>query len=152
MPEGAPTTAHDPACHFALDASASAAALQASSLPLDSWSGLREVVTGEMKCSPDELSLAGRALSLVNWHASCRFCGRCGAPTRAVEAGAKRECTASPQHRFYPRTDPVSIMVVESACGKRILLGRYHRSPPGMFTALAGFIEQCEVRGGVAHT
>lgn len=35
------------------------------------------------------------------------FCGRCGAATAAIEAGAKRQCVAEPRHRVYPRTDPV---------------------------------------------
>lgn len=35
------------------------------------------------------------------------FCGRCGAPTAPIEAGAKRQCGADARHRVYPRTDPV---------------------------------------------
>ena len=35
------------------------------------------------------------------------FCGRCGAPTVPIEAGAKRKCTKDKSHRLYPRTDPV---------------------------------------------
>jgi len=35
------------------------------------------------------------------------FCSRCGAPTRPIEAGGKRACTADSRHREYPRTDPV---------------------------------------------
>lgn len=35
------------------------------------------------------------------------FCGKCGAKTVPIEAGGKRQCTADPAHREYPRTDPV---------------------------------------------
>ena len=35
------------------------------------------------------------------------FCGKCGGRTVPIEAGGKRQCTADPAHREYPRTDPV---------------------------------------------
>lgn len=36
-----------------------------------------------------------------------QYCGRCGARTSSIEAGAKRQCTSDKAHRAYPRTDPV---------------------------------------------
>ena len=35
------------------------------------------------------------------------FCGKCGSQTLSIEVGGKRQCTADPAHREYPRTDPV---------------------------------------------
>lgn len=48
------------------------------------------------------------------------FCPRCGAPTRSVDGGARRQCTSDPAHRAYPRTDPVVIMLVESPDGSKV--------------------------------
>ena len=44
--------------------------------------------------------------------------------------------------RHYPRTDPVVIMVV--ADGERCLLGRSARRVTGLYSALAGFVDQGE--------
>ena len=41
----------------------------------------------------------------------------------------------------YPRLDPTVIMAVVAPDGKRLLLGRGKRFPPGMFSCLAGFME-----------
>lgn len=48
---------------------------------------------------PDELSVAGHAMALSQWHQAHQFCGRCGAPTLPAEAGARRQCTAHESHR-----------------------------------------------------
>ena len=45
--------------------------------------------------------------SRIIWVQANGFCGRCGAPTVPIEAGAKRCCTKDKKHRLYPRTDPV---------------------------------------------
>lgn len=95
------------------------------------------------KLSPTEESLAGAASALVRWHSTAQFCGKCGAPTRVASGGRRRKCTRESCGRtWYPRTDPVCIMLVTD--GDRCLLGRYKASPPGMWTCLAGFVEQAE--------
>jgi NADH pyrophosphatase NudC (nudix superfamily) len=35
------------------------------------------------------------------------FCPRCGMETVPTEGGARRRCLNRPQHKQYPRTDPV---------------------------------------------
>jgi NAD+ diphosphatase len=91
--------------------------------------------------SPADLALYGGARSLVDWHARHRFCARCGSPTRIAKGGWQRDCpTCSAQH--FPRTDPVTIMLVEHE--GRLLLGRQPRFPPRMYSALAGFVEPGE--------
>ena len=93
--------------------------------------------------APGELALYGGARSLVDWHARHRFCARCGAATQLVKGGWQRHCgTCGADH--FPRTDPVTIMLVESADGDRLLLGRQPRFPARMFSALAGFVEPGE--------
>ncbi len=93
---------------------------------------------------PDaELGQVAHGGSLLNWHSSARFCGRCGGSTAMRDAGAKRHCPACARDTF-PRTDPVVIMLIVSPDGDRCLLGRSPHFPPGMVTALAGFVEAGE--------
>ena len=79
--------------------------------------------------------------ALLAWHHSHRFCGRCGAPTQMRIGGYKRVCTGCAAEHF-PRTDPVAIMLAVTP--DRCLLGRSPHFAPGMYSALAGFIEPGE--------
>ncbi len=95
--------------------------------------------------SVPELALFGGARSLVDWHARHRFCGVCGQPTTIAKAGWQRVCThCTAQH--FPRVDPVTIMLVERSTpqGPLLLLGRQAGFPPGVYSALAGFVEPGE--------
>jgi NAD+ diphosphatase len=88
-----------------------------------------------------DLATYGVARSLVDWHARHQFCARCGANTKLTKGGWQRNCdTCEAQH--FPRTDPVTIMLVEHE--GRLLLGRQPRFPVRMFSALAGFVEPGE--------
>lgn len=91
--------------------------------------------------SPQDLALYGGARSLVDWHARHRFCARCGAKTHVAKGGWQRDCPACGASHF-PRTDPVTIMLVEHE--NRLLMGRQPRFPPRVFSALAGFVEPGE--------
>ena len=90
---------------------------------------------------PGQLALYGGARSLVDWHARHRFCARCGSTTKIAKGGWQRDCRSCGANHF-PRTDPVTIMLVEHE--DRLLLGRQPRFPPRMFSALAGFVEPGE--------
>ncbi|MGN6501089.1 MAG: NAD(+) diphosphatase [Tsuneonella sp.] len=90
---------------------------------------------------PADLATYGGARSLVDWHARHRFCARCGSPTRLAKGGWQRDCPACGAQHF-PRTDPVTIMLVEHE--DRLLLGRQPRFPPRIYSALAGFVEPGE--------
>lgn len=91
--------------------------------------------------APDDLALYGGARSLVDWHARHRFCAQCGGDTKLAKGGWQRDCTACGANHF-PRTDPVTIMLVEFE-GK-LMLGRGLGWPEGSFSALAGFVEPGE--------
>jgi NAD+ diphosphatase len=85
-----------------------------------------------------EASTFAGARSLVDWHNRHRFCAQCGTPTEIIRAGWTRRCpSCNAQH--FPRTDPVVIMLAEYE--GRVLLGRQAQFPPGMYSALAGFVE-----------
>lgn len=93
--------------------------------------------------SEEDASLWAYARALAWWHRRHRFCPVCGAATRTVDGGHRRVCTAeacgSEQH---PRTDPAVIVLVTH--GEQCLLARSPRFPPGMYSALAGFVEPGE--------
>lgn len=90
---------------------------------------------------PEELGPLGEAKALMDWHRRHGFCANCGTPTRAFTGGFRRDCpSCGAQH--FPRVDPVVIMLVTD--GERCLLGRQPQFAPGMYSALAGFVEPGE--------
>lgn len=88
-----------------------------------------------------DLAIYGGARSLVDWHARHRCCARCGGATVLAKGGWQRDCSAC-QAQHFPRTDPVTIMLVEH--DGDLLLGRGKNFPPGRYSALAGFVEPGE--------
>jgi NAD+ diphosphatase len=91
--------------------------------------------------SPPMVSALGEARSMLDWHRRHRFCANCGQQTDSAGAGWRRICpNCKAQH--FPRVDPVVIMLVTD--GERCLLGRQPQFLPGMYSALAGFIEPGE--------
>ncbi|WP_261320531.1 NAD(+) diphosphatase [Qipengyuania aquimaris] len=98
---------------------------------------------------PSDLAAYGGARSIVDWHARHRFCAQCGGPTEIAKGGWQRNCTACGTSHF-PRTDPVTIMLVEY--DGKLMLGRGLGWPEGAFSALAGFVEPGEsIEEGVAR-
>jgi NAD+ diphosphatase len=90
--------------------------------------------------APADAGLLAYAQSMLHWHRVHRFCGVCGEPLVAREAGFARACAND--HVAHPRTDAVVIMLVVD--GDRCLLGRQSAWPAGRYSALAGFVEPGE--------
>ena len=89
----------------------------------------------------EHLPPLAEAKALLGWHARHRFCPNCGAGTKVVQAGWRRDCPACKCEHF-PRTDPVVIML--AIAGERCVLGRSPRFAPTMWSCLAGFAEPGE--------
>jgi NAD+ diphosphatase len=88
-----------------------------------------------------DLAVLGCAKWLFDWHRRHGFCANCGARSEVKDAGWRRLCPkCSTEH--FPRVDPVVIMA--PTLDDRVCLGRQHRWPRGMYSALAGFIEPGE--------
>lgn len=85
--------------------------------------------------------LAGRAVQLLDWQAQHRFCGRCGKPTGRQGDEHAMACPACGLVA-YPRLSPAVMVLVRD--GDRLLLARSPRFKPGVFSALAGFVEPGE--------
>ena len=99
------------------------------------------MVLAPQSIDPGELAMIGQAKAIFEWNNSHQFCSRCGEESVMVEAGYKRICHKCNSEHF-PRTDPVVIML--ATYKDTAFLGRQKRFPPGMYSALAGFIEPGE--------
>ncbi len=86
-------------------------------------------------------ALAGRAFQIVDWDRSHQFCGHCGTPTEPKANERARVCPNCGQSH-YPRIAPAVMALVRR--GNELLLARSPHFPPGMYSALAGFVEPGE--------
>jgi len=102
------------------------------------WQGLRTLFS---VLEDAHFALAGRAVQLVDWDRNHRFCGRCGAETEVKVEERGRVCPAC-RLTFYPKIAPAVMALVRR--GSELLLGRSPHFPPGMYSALAGFVEPGE--------
>ena len=84
----------------------------------------------------DTFGVAGRAMHVIDWATTHRFCGRCGTPTVLSE---KERCMTCPACALsaYPRIAPAIIVLVRR--GKEALLARNAKFPGAFFSTLAGF-------------
>lgn len=130
----------DGAAVFALDAGD---APEAGRAALPPGGELHDIKPLAMLLPEREASLLAFARAMTHWHRTHRFCGGCGAATRAAQGGHLRVCErpeCARQH--FPRTDPAVIMLVTR--GERALLARHPAWPPTSFATLAGFVEPGE--------
>ncbi len=106
----------------------------ATPLP-DGWSllGLRDLVEA---FDHETFAIAGHASHVLDWAATTRFCGRCGAPTERVPTEWCMRCPACAL-TMYPRIAPAVIVLVRR--GDQALLARNARFPLPFYSALAGF-------------
>ena len=101
-------------------------------------SGLRQLYG---RVEDDLFSVAGRAVQIVEWDRTHRYCGRCGTATEPLPGERAKKC---PQCSLlnYPRLSPAVIMLVER--GDAMLLGRGRNFSAPMYSTLAGFVEPGE--------
>lgn len=94
-------------------------------------------------------SLAARATQLMDWQKNHRYCGRCNTTTTRKANEYAMACPAC-SLVVYPRISPVVMVLIHR--GDDLLLARSPHFKPGVFSALAGFVEagetleQCAVR------
>jgi NAD+ diphosphatase len=109
--------------------------------PLAGLGHFRDARMAGSMVSMRDAALIAQAKALIDWHQRHGFCPKCGTPTKLMDAGYRRLCDACKSEHF-PRVDPVVIMLATH--GEACLVGRGKIFPPGMFSALAGFIEPGE--------
>jgi len=97
----------------------------------------------------DELfGMAVRALQVLRWDRTHKYCGRCGSKTEAHPKEAAKICPRCGLMAF-PRLDPVVIVAIRR--GSRILLARARRFRQPMFSVVAGFVEVGETLEEAIH-
>ncbi len=125
---------------YAIDAETLPDYLQGQLMPVRSLFG----AAGE-----EAFTMAGRATQLMDWQKNHRFCGRCGTPKIKKLTEFGMECPAC-KLIAYPRISPAVMVLIRR--GDELLLARSPHFKPGVFSALAGFVEpgetleQCAIR------
>lgn len=106
------------------------------------WKPFRSIV-GE--AAEEDWTLAARSMAYLNWHASTRFCGRCGSLNVDKPDEIARVCPSCGALSF-PRISPAVLAVVRR--DDRLLLARNAANTTGMWSVLAGFVEPGETFEG----
>jgi NAD+ diphosphatase len=100
--------------------------------------GLRAVFG---RLSDEHFTIAGRAVQILHWDQTHRFCGRCGEPTVHAPTERAKLCPKCGLLSF-PRLSPAVIMLVQR--GEELLLARGAAFPEAFYSVLAGFVEPGE--------
>ena len=108
---------------------------------LQGWGRFDDLRQVALQLPQGDGAIASTAKGMFEWRRRHKHCAVCGEATRPAEGGWKRVCEVCEAEHF-PRTDPVVIML--PCHGERCMLGRQEVWPPGMFSALAGFLEPGE--------
>ena len=106
--------------------------------PMASNRSVRATSSGWSGTRRSDVSLA---VQLAEFDRDHRFCGRCGRLTAPSPVEHARVCTGCGA-TIFPRLSPAVIVLVER--GDECLLARSPRFPPGVYSAIAGFIEPGE--------
>jgi NAD+ diphosphatase len=93
------------------------------------------------RLSEPEWIMAGRAVQIVDWGRSHRFCGRCGTKTEPSANDRSMVCPACTSVS-YPRLAPAIITLVTRGDEALLARGVAFRAP--MYSCLAGFVEAGE--------
>ena len=94
------------------------------------------------RLADEHYSIAGRAVQILLWDQTHRFCGRCGEPTVNAPAERAKLCPRCGLLNF-PRLSPAVIMLIQRG-DDQFLLARNRSFAEGFFSVLAGFVEPGE--------
>jgi NAD+ diphosphatase len=109
--------------------------------PLEGFGRFEDLRATALTMPATDAAILATAKAMFEWRRKHRHCSNCGQASHPAEGGWKRICPACKAEHF-PRTDPVVIML--PVRGENCLLGRQAIWPPGMYSALAGFLEPGE--------
>jgi NAD+ diphosphatase len=104
------------------------------------------------KVDDERWTVAGRAVQLIEWQRTHRFCGRCGTATEPA-APPNHRAMVCPQCNLlaFPRLAPAIIVLVTREEDGKALLGRNANFPVAMYSCLAGFVEPGETMEQAVH-
>ncbi|MGM9319733.1 NAD(+) diphosphatase [Deinococcus aquaticus] len=98
------------------------------------------------------MGVAGYASQILEFHRTHRYCGRCATPMQDSAHERSRVCPNCGL-TAYPRVAPVAMVLITRGHGPdtEVLLARGPNFPPGMYSAIAGFVEPSETLEVAAH-
>ena len=91
--------------------------------------------------SDESYAAAGRAMQLLDWDRTNKYCGRCGKATFARAAERCRECPAC-GYLAYPKLAPAIMALVRR--DNKILLARGPHFPEKLYSVIAGYVDPGE--------
>ena len=127
----------DGACWYAVDVPAGTDPSDGAAVDLYAYHG---------RAGEEAWLAAGRAVQLVEWARTHRFCGRCGTPTEPAGHERAMTCPACGL-AVFPRLAPAMITLVTRGgpgADEEALLARGVRWTVPMYSCLAGFVEPGE--------
>ncbi|CAM3603063.1 NAD(+) diphosphatase [Deinococcus frigens] len=100
----------------------------------------------------DVFGLAGFAAQVVDFDRTHGFCGVCATPLEFAGHEHSKVCPNCGLS-VYPRVAPVAMVLIRRGMGAdtELLLARGPQFPPGMYSALAGFVQPSETLEQTAH-
>lgn len=98
------------------------------------------------------MGVAGYASQILDFHRTHRYCGRCATPMQDSAHERSRVCPNCGL-TAYARVAPVAMVLITRGHGPdtELLLARGPNFPPGMYSAVAGFVEPSETLEAAAH-
>lgn len=102
----------------------------------DNWRSIPRKALWQIR-GMEAFALANRLYSEMDWRASSRYCGRCGAPMEDMDDRGRR--CVSCGNTSYPIICPAIIVAVER--DGKLLLGHNSAFPEGRYSILAGFVD-----------
>lgn len=133
-----------------LDGQAYAAAQLAGEVPAGyALSPLRSLFG---RLNDDLFGLAGFAAQVMEFDRTHQFCGHCAAPLALTGHEYAKACPACGL-TVYPRVAPVAMVLIQRGTGvsTELLLARGPHFAPGVYSALAGFVQPSETLEQAAH-
>ena len=90
----------------------------------------------------EQASALTRAIQLVRFERSHRYCGVCASPLQSHPHDQGKSCPSC-SAIYYPRLSPAMMVLIHDA-DHRLLLARSPHFAPGVYSALAGYVEPGE--------
>lgn len=113
------------------------------------FEGLRSLFN---RLPDDLLAVAGRAIQLLEFARTHRYCGVCATETVIHDEGRGRSCPACGE-TVYPRIAPAMMVLIkrDGPQGRELLLAHGSRFQTVIYSALAGFVEASESLEDCVH-
>lgn len=89
-----------------------------------------------------------RAAQIRQFQRTHRYCGRCAGPLLQRLDDSGKRCSSCGQ-LYYPKLSPAMMVVIHR--GRQLLLARSPHFVPGVYSALAGFVEPGETLEECVH-